>query len=122
MNWVAFFYFYNCLLLIYIQRCIHPAQQQGRRIPLLSFESVFFIRILLVSDFLADSIQHIHSLRASGVISSHMALANGIDVSAIRKSSGTLCIVPVAISFLVIRLFYQTLCIIAIRTTAFKTI
>jgi hypothetical protein len=52
---------------------MHPAQQQGRRIPLLSFEIAFFMRMFRVSDFLPDVTQHIHSLRASGVISFHKA-------------------------------------------------
>ncbi len=38
--------------------------------------------------FLADSIQHIHSLRASGVMSSHAANACGLDASAFFKSAG----------------------------------
>src|SRR3989344_4789419 len=100
---------------------MQPAQQQGLRIPLLSFERVFSIRILLVSAFLPDVTQHIHSLRASGVISSHTARATGVAIRAFRKSSGTLCTTPVATSppaslrealragFLTIKLFYQIL-------------
>jgi hypothetical protein len=88
---------------------VHPAQQQGLRIPPMSFESAFSIRILLVSAFLPDVTQHIHSLRASGVISSHAACAEGFETMALRKSVGILCTTPPAISFLAIRLFYQIL-------------
>ncbi len=55
------------------QRCIHPAQQQGRRMPPFIFESAFSIRISRVSAFLPLVTQQIHSLRASGVMSSHKA-------------------------------------------------
>jgi hypothetical protein len=47
-------------------RWAHPGRQQGRRFPSLRLEQPHSIRRLLVSAFLADSIQHIHSLRASG--------------------------------------------------------
>jgi hypothetical protein len=77
-----------------------PAQQQGLRIP--SFSSLRTLSILrrLVSGFLASSIQQIHSLRASGVMASHSASAALSAVRVLRKSSGTLCTTPVAISFL----------------------
>jgi hypothetical protein len=55
------------------------------------------MRRLLVSGFLADSIQHIHSLRASGVISSHAVNAFGSDVSAFFKSAGNSCTTPLEI-------------------------
>ena len=51
------------------------------------------MRILLVSTFLPDVTQHIHSLRASGLISSHTASTAGVLVSAFRKSDGNLCVV-----------------------------
>src|SRR6202040_261829 len=60
----------------------------------LRLEQPHSIRWLLVSAFLADSIQHIHSLRASGVISSHAASTCGSDVSAFFKSEGTSCTTP----------------------------
>src|SRR3990167_2609885 len=96
---------------------MHPAQQHGLRIPPLSFESAFSIRIPLVSAFLPEMTQQIHSLRARGVISSHTARAAGAETSAFRRSSGTLCTrlagafgvaraTPPATCFLVIRLFY----------------
>jgi len=49
------------------------------------------MRISLVSDFLPDVTQQIHSLRASGVISSHSAFTFGTAVIAFRKSEGRLC-------------------------------
>jgi len=44
--------------------------------------------------------QQIHSLRASGVISSQAALATGEEVRTFRKSAGTLCGIAVEICFL----------------------
>ena len=91
-----------------LYRWVQPAQQHGLRIPLFSFERVFFIRILRVSAFLPEVTQQIHSLRASGVISSHTARARlpaGRPLaSAFRKSSGKACTVPPASFFLVILL------------------
>jgi len=56
------------------------------------------MRIFFVSAFLPDVTQQIHSLRASGVISSHTANALGEEVITSRKSDGTLCTVAVKIS------------------------
>src|SRR3989344_4945180 len=88
---------------------MQPAQQQGRRIPSISSVRVLSIRWLLVSGFLADSIQQIHSLRARGVISSHTARAALAEVRVFCKSAGILCTTPPAtclpvgkVSFLVI--------------------
>src|SRR6202140_4161462 len=86
-------------LTILDQRWAHPGQQQGRRFPSLRLEQPHSIRRLLVSAFLADSTQHIHSLRASGVISSHAVNACGLDVSAFLKSAGTSCTTPLEIFF-----------------------
>src|SRR5450755_3171195 len=85
-----------------LHRCkswAHPGQQQGRRFPSLRIEQPHSIQRLLVSAFLADSIQDIHSLRASGVISSHAVNACGSDVSAFFKSAGTSCTTPLEIFF-----------------------
>ena len=60
----------------------------------------------LVSDFFADSIQHIHSLRASGVIRSHTESTAGAEINIFRRSAGTSCTTPVAI-FFVIESLYQ---------------
>src|SRR6202040_2327021 len=65
----------------------------------LRLEQPHSIRRLLVSAFLADSIQHIHSLRASGVISSHAVNVCGSDISAFFKSAGTSCTTPLEIFF-----------------------
>jgi hypothetical protein len=56
---------------------------------------------LLVSGFLTEITQQIHSLRASGVISSHFAFATGSEMRTSRKSAGTLCTAPGEIAFLV---------------------
>jgi hypothetical protein len=80
-------------------RWAHPGQQQGRRFPSLRLAQPHSIRRLLVSAFLADSIQQIHSLRASGVMSSHAVNACGSDVSVFLKSAGTSCTTPLEIFF-----------------------
>jgi hypothetical protein len=50
---------------------------------------------------LTEITQQIHSLRASGVISSHFALAMGSEMRTFCKSAGTLCTAPGEIAFLV---------------------
>ena len=55
---------------------------------------------LLVSGFLTETTQQIHSLRASGVISSHFARASGSEMRTFRKSAGTLCTAPGESAFL----------------------
>ena len=57
---------------------------------------------LLVSGFLTEITQQIHSLRASGVISSHSARAAGSAMRTFCKSVGTACIAPEEIAFLLI--------------------
>ena len=52
------------------------------------------MRRLLVSSFLADVTQHIHSLRASGVMLAHTSAMRASDSIALRKSAGILCTVP----------------------------
>lgn len=56
-------------------RCGQPAQQQGRLIPLRILSKPTAMRRSLVSASLAEVTQQIHSLRASGVMSSQTALA-----------------------------------------------
>ena len=80
---------------------MQPAQQQGLRFPSISSVRVLAIRWLLVSAFLADSTQQVHSLRASGVMSSHAASTAEEEVGTFRKSVGTLCTIAVEIPFLV---------------------
>jgi malonyl-CoA/methylmalonyl-CoA synthetase len=72
----------------------HPGQQQGRRLPSLRLERPQSIRLFLVATFLADSIQQIHSLRASAVISSQVASAAGSSSSAAFRSWGRSCTTP----------------------------
>src|SRR5579875_3681410 len=59
------------------------------------------MRRFLVSSFLADVTQQIHSLRASGVISAHTSFTMGSDSIALRRSAGILCNAPLAVSSLV---------------------
>ena len=56
---------------------------------------------LLVSGFLTEMTQQIHSLRASGVRSSHFARAAGSEMRTSRKSTGKPCTTPAEIAFLV---------------------
>src|SRR5271169_5648117 len=56
---------------------------------------------LLVSGFLTEITQQIHSLRARGVISSHLARAPGSEMRTLRKSAGTVCTAPGESAFLV---------------------
>jgi len=63
---------------------------------------------LLVSGFLTEITQQIHSFRAILVISSHAARASGSEMRTFRKSAGTLCTAPGEIPFLVMGLqFYS---------------
>lgn len=52
------------------------------------------MRWFLVSTFFASSTQQIHSFRASGVISSHAAIAPIAEVRTFRKSAGAVCTTP----------------------------
>ena len=72
------------------QRWGQPGQQQGRRFPSTSSVRVLSILWLLVSGFLAEVTQQIHSLRASGVMSFHAASAAG-PARAFFRSAGSLC-------------------------------
>jgi hypothetical protein len=62
------------------------------------------MRRFLVSSFLADVTQQIHSFRARGVISTQSLFAAALDSMASRKSGGSLCTVPLAILWVVIGL------------------
>ncbi len=57
---------------------------------------------LLVSGFFTEIAQHIHSLRARGVSSSHAASASASEARVFRKSSGNSWTTPPEISLLVI--------------------
>ena len=56
---------------------------------------------LLVSGFLTEITQQIHSFCASGAISSHFARATGSEMRTFRKSAGRLCTAPAEIDLLV---------------------
>ena len=89
------------------QRCGHPGQQHGLRIPPRILSMPTSMRRLLVVSCLAEVTQHIHSFRASGVMSAQRLLAVALDSMAIRKSAGILWTIPLA-GFLVVtpRSFY----------------
>jgi hypothetical protein len=57
--------------------------------PSFSSEQTLSTCCFLVSGFLTEIVQQIHSLRASGVMSSHLARAAGSATRAERKSGGT---------------------------------
>ena len=80
-------------------RWMQPIQQQGRRTPSLSSAHTLSTCWLLVSGFLTEIVQHIHSLRASGVRSSQAASAVASAARALRRSSGSSCTTPPEISF-----------------------
>src|SRR5207237_7770405 len=96
-------------------RCIQPYQQQGRRMPSLSSVRTLSTCCLLVSGFFTEIAQHIHSLRARGVRSSHEALASASEARVFRKSSGNSWTTPPEISLLVIviRLYYYKIASLA---------
>src|SRR5215471_2600231 len=80
-----------------LQRCGHPGQQHGLRIPPRILSMPTSMRRFLVPSFLTDVTQQIHSFRASGVISAQRLLAVELDSIALRKSAGSLWTVPPAI-------------------------
>jgi hypothetical protein len=61
------------------------------------------MRRFLVSSFLAEVTQQIHSFRASGVIAAQSAFATASDSMALRKSAGSLWIVLLMIALVVMR-------------------
>ena len=75
-------------------RWMQPIQQHGRRIPSMSSEHALLTWSPLVSGALTEMVQQIHSLRASGVMSSHAARAFCEAISAFRKSAGNVWTVP----------------------------
>ena len=73
------------------------------------FESAFSIRMTLVSAFAPEVTQQIHSLRASGVMSSQSAKTFGAEIIALRKSGGIVCTTPFPVesALVVIQIFYN---------------
>ena len=61
------------------------------------------MRRFLVSSFLAEVTQQIHSFRASGVMAAQRLSATASDSMAFRKSAGSSWIVPLLIALVVIR-------------------
>jgi hypothetical protein len=61
------------------------------------------MRRFLVSSFLAEMTQQIHSFRASGVMAAQRSLAAASDLMALRKSAGSLWGAPLVIALVVIR-------------------
>ena len=86
-------------------RWTQPYQQQGRRIPSLSSEHTRSTCSRRFSGCLTEKTQQIHSLRASGVISSHAVSALESEAKAFRKSAGRSCATPPGI-FLAIHRVY----------------
>lgn len=78
-------------------RWTQPIQQQGRRMPSLSSETTRFTWSFLVSAFLTEMVQQIHSLRERGVRLCHAARAFRSEIRAFRKSGGSACTTPPAI-------------------------
>ncbi len=98
--------YFTVSLLDCFMRCMQPTQQHGRRTPsnssIITLSTCFF----LVSSVLTFIVQQIHSLRASGVMSSHLSSADSSDNSALSKSGGIWCTTPAEISFVIIHIFY----------------
>ena len=67
--------------------------------PPLSFDRPLAMRMFLVSAFLPEMTQQIHSFLASGMMSFHTLRAAGVALSARFKSSGILCTVPLVTYF-----------------------
>lgn len=80
----------------FFSRWKQPAQQHGRRLPSANSVWTLSTRRFLVSINLAVSTQQIHSLRANGVMSAQAARAWASDSRARRRSTGSLCTVPLA--------------------------
>jgi len=75
-------------------RCLHPGQQQGRRWPSSSSSWVRRMRRSRVVSCLASSTQQMNSLRANGVMSFQASSAVALAISALRRSTGSLCTTP----------------------------
>src|SRR5437870_10918621 len=75
-------------------RWMQPSQQHGRRFPSNSSDCNRWMCWRLVSAFFGQSTQQSHSLRASGVRSSHAARTLGLAIRTRLKSTGTVCATP----------------------------
>ena len=104
------------------QRWGQPGQQQGRRIPSLSSVRTRSMCCLLVSGLLTEMTQQIHSLRASGVISSHFARATGSEMRTFRKSAGTACTAPRETALLVMDFSLYPIGVVLVRVVGNSSI
>jgi len=91
----------------HLRRWGQPGQQHGLRMPSMSSEHTRSTCCFRVSGFFTEMVQQIHSLRASGVMSSQAACAAGDARSASLKSAGKVCTVPLESVFLATRRFYD---------------
>jgi hypothetical protein len=92
------------------QRCGQPGQQHGLRVPPRILSRPTSMRRFLVSSFLADVTQQIHSFRASGVRAAQRLFTAASDSMALRKSDGSLWIAPPATALVVMRQLRRASC------------
>jgi len=81
------------------QRCGQPGQQHGLFMPLRILSIPILMRRILVSAFLGEVTQQIHSLRANGVNVSQRLFARRSATIAFWRSSGSLCTTQVRLPF-----------------------
>ena len=93
-----------------LQRCGQPGQQHGLRIPPRILSRPTSMRRFLVSSFLAEVTQQIHSFRASGVIAAQRPFAAASHSMALRKSAGSLWSVPPVTALVVMRQLRSVAC------------
>jgi hypothetical protein len=109
LNVNYFFHTINSLRLILVSNHLRwgqPTQQQGRLMPLLSLDMPTLMRRTLVSSCLAEVTQHIHSLRAKGVMSAQVTSTFGVAISAFCKSRGILWTVPPEIFLEIVGIYF----------------
>lgn len=75
-------------------RCLHPGQQQGRRMPSSNSSRVLRMRRFRVTSCFASSTQQMNSLRANGVMSSQAVSAVAFAINVSRRSGGSSCTTP----------------------------
>lgn len=80
--------------LIYFFRCVHPAQQHGRRFPFAKSSHVLVILLLRVSGFFADIIQQRNSFLPRVVRLFHRSAVFADMVIRVYTSFGTRCTAP----------------------------
>src|SRR6202000_1472697 len=93
-----------------------PGQQQGRRLPSLSWLTRRSTCSFLVSSRLTIVTQQIHSFLASGVMSSQAASALVSERKAVRRSSGRSWTTPAEMVFWAMS-FFPDQCAVASRGT-----